>query len=47
MLRLCRTAQGTGAASRRVNDGEGPTEDALMLGGATILHVRAFRMRGA
>jgi hypothetical protein len=43
MLRLWTTVQGTGAASRRVDDGEGLTEDALTLDGTEISHVHLLR----
>ena len=47
MLRLCRTVQDTGAASRRVNDGEGGAEETLTPGGTKVLHVASSRMREA
>ena len=43
MLRLRTTVQGAGAASRRVDNSEGPTKDTLTLNGTEISHVRLLR----
>ena len=43
MRRFCTTVQGAGAASRRVDIGEGLTEDALTLDGTEISHVHLLR----
>ena len=47
MLRFCTAVQGTGAASVRVNDGEGGTEETLTPGKTKVLHVASSRMREA